>query len=253
MYIGRVAEPTTLGYATPKAKEVPGTGFFCAIAGWAAGGALLSGLGAMLFGEALLVVALVLGVTAIMAGILGLTETVRLQKPRLPVAASGRGGMELAVAGIILGGLALAGVIALPSMNRAACGSTRIKCGSNLRQIGQALRQYAIDDIRHGLFPPSMDVLVAESDLVPEVLTCPLSGTQSGPPPFVVGKNCDYRYLGAGLADTLPPGVVLGTCDPTHHDNEGANVLFGDGSVRWLTTSELLDALTESRELLLNP
>ena len=104
-------------------------------------------------------------------------------------------------------------LVAVPAGLTSACRSreaaNRIKCGSNLRQIGQAMRQYAIDDVRHGRFPrgryepgqppasftgsgsgdpfddavaandvtASMLHLLQSSDLVPEVFVCPSSAT----------------------------------------------------------------------------
>ena len=54
---------------------------------------------------------------------------------------------------VVIGIIALLISILLPSLNRAREAANRIKCGSNMRQIGQAMRQYAIDDLRGGNFP----------------------------------------------------------------------------------------------------
>lgn len=54
---------------------------------------------------------------------------------------------------VVIGIIALLISILLPSLNRAREAANRIKCGSNIRQIGQAMRAYAIDDVRSGAFP----------------------------------------------------------------------------------------------------
>ncbi len=195
----------------------------------------------MAVGDAAFLVSILLAVAGLLAGVVGLVQGHNLPKPR-PTGA--------AWLGIIVGLAALALTYVVPEMGRPSPTARIIKCGSNLRQIGQGLRQYAIDHPTHARYPPTFEVLFPESDLVPEVFICPSSRSQPGPPPFVVGENCDYRYFGLGLDYSLPAEVVLAACDPKHHHRNGASVLFNDGSVRFLTTSEMLDALAVSQAIL---
>ena len=93
-------------------------------------------------------------------------------------------------------------------------------------------------------------MLLANSDLVPEAFLCP-SGDLADtavppPPPLVFGVNCDYRYFGGGLTYSAPAGLLVGLCDPRNHGDFGTPALFADGSVRPLTTIELVDALAEA-------
>jgi prepilin-type processing-associated H-X9-DG protein len=181
------------------------------------------------------IVPVVLAIPAIIFGAIGIAKTGRPQ-------VKGRG---MAIAGLVMGlvsvvlGLTLGVAILLPSLNRAREAANRIKCGSNLRQIGQAMRQYAIDDVRSGYYPPDLETLyaAAQPGLGLDAFICPTSAAAAAPPPFVVGQNNSYVYLAAGLTDAAPATTPVAHCE-THIHGDGTNILYSDGSVRFVLAAQ---------------
>ena len=141
--------------------------------------------------------------------------------------------------------------VLLPSLNRARDAANKVKSGSNLRQIGMGMRQYAIDDVRAGKYPPDLRTLFlkSEGDLAMDVFVNPRTNTQL-PQMMVqsreaqadwVEANSDYVYLAGGMTDSAPSTVPLAYEDPAKiGDNpDGVNVLYADGSVRFIPLAML--------------
>ena len=149
-------------------------------------------------------------------------------------------------------------LLILPSMGRAREPANRVKCASNLRQIGQGIQMYANE--HGGIFPPSLDVVLSSQDLTSEVFICPSSNHEraAGATTQAVVANfradplhCSYVYTGVGLTSaTATPAHVLAYEQATNHNHKGMNVLYGDGTVRWLDakpSAHLLSELTAGR------
>src|ERR1041385_399201 len=112
---------------------------------------------------------------------------------------------------VVIGIIALLISILLPSLNRARETANRVKCGSNMRQIGQAMLLYSNEN--KAKYPPDLGTLVKTEDISIEVFTCPSSDTAI--PPDIrsgaldkqaawVNGNSDYVYLGKGFTHSAP-------------------------------------------------
>lgn len=173
-------------------------------------------------------------ILAIIFGIVGLNKT---RDPRV-------GGKGLAIAGICVGGFTLLLVplmiaILLPSLNRAREQANRVKCASNMRQIGQEIAMYA--NSNGNAFPQKLeDLLAFNPSLSHDVFVCPSDNKTppSNAQEIADGSHCSYTYVGKDLnASASPDSVVL--FEPlSNHQGEGMNVLFADFHVEYLRKAE---------------
>ncbi len=98
----------------------------------------------------------------------------------------------------------------------------RYVCGYELRQIGITLSEYAY--AHENRLPESLDVLTASVDGL--TLQCP---SQTGLP---------YVYYGRGQTWPLGEDVPVVAEPLANHEGDGMNILFGDGSVRFILATE---------------
>jgi prepilin-type processing-associated H-X9-DG protein len=167
---------------------------------------------------------------AIVFGIVGIVETKGGRKK----------GFGMALAGLILGllvGPVVLIAILLPSLNRARETANRVKCASNMRQIGQAMLLYANDNM--GKYPPDLPTLLKNEDIAASIFLCPSSGetAANGPADLESGGHDSYVYLGKGLTESSDQNLpTLYEVDAHHID--GANFLFVDGHVEFIPKSQ---------------
>jgi hypothetical protein len=138
-----------------------------------------------------------------------------------------------------------------PSVHRAREASRRAACASNLTQIGFALSRYATNN--GGNFPNALDALVLDGSLPAELLICPSATADTAAPGqtpaeqaanLPKGKHLSYVYVGKGVSFMSPKQVVV--YEPlAHHDNEGVNALYSDGTVQFLPRPAALTAIPQ--------
>ncbi|HEY1921433.1 MAG TPA: H-X9-DG-CTERM domain-containing protein [Tepidisphaeraceae bacterium] len=160
-------------------------------------------------------------------------------------------GSSQAVASLGVGQSALMASIMIPSLNRARETANRVKCASNLRQIGQAILLYSND--KKGQYPPDLGTLIKTEDITISVFVCPDS---HGPPPPAgmtpdqqadwVNQNSDYIYVGAGMKQGVDGMTVVCYEKDVDHGNDGMNILFGDGHVEFLTLKSAHELIEKS-------
>ena len=139
-----------------------------------------------------------------------------------------------------VGGSALAVSILLPSLNRARETANRVKCASNMRQIGQGALLYSNDN--KGKYPDTLGEILKTQDITLEVFECP-SGDVTAPADVAKGtmeakvawvdKGCPYTWVGKGLKNSTPGDVLVLYEREDDHGGDGMNMLFADGHVEW--------------------
>ena len=131
-------------------------------------------------------------------------------------------------------------ILTTPSLHFSPSVANRVKCGSNLRQIGQAIMLYANEN--QGRYPDKLGDLIVE-DMTTAAFICPASNdtpavpgptTQASSANIHAGGHLSYIYLGKGLTGTPPATMVIAYESLTNHANTGMNVLFGDGHVEFI-------------------
>jgi prepilin-type N-terminal cleavage/methylation domain-containing protein len=99
---------------------------------------------------------------------------------------------------VVIGIIALLISILLPSLNKAREAANKVKCASNLRQIGEALLLYANDN--HGAFPRTIYAGPSSTTLIPS--DSGLVAAANMTDPFAQGTN-------AGNLNNVPQALYL--------------------------------------------
>jgi prepilin-type processing-associated H-X9-DG protein len=239
-----------LDYAGPETRRASDP---LAIASMACGLAFLPGVLLLIAMDgrydALKVIVLSLPFVAIVLGLIA-----RRSEKRRGVSGRAAARAYLLLAGVEVAVLLLIAVT-LPQLGRSRETANRVKCGSNLRQIGMAVRLYA--DENGGRFPPDLETLLMTQDVIASMFVCPSSNDDAakGPTTQAVIRElrsgahyCSYVYVGAGLGnDTATEAHVVAYEPVANHHGDGMNVLYGDGHVEFLNRPESDRVLDELR------
>ena len=185
---------------------------------------------------ALVVVILALPIAAVVLGMVA----------QRSIAAPAQAHAGAAIFGCVVLLLAVAVSLILPTLCRSREPANRVKCASNLRQIGDALATYASS--HGGRFPPDLQTLALDSDLTAATFVCPSSNdipaTIDKPADWAAAFKPDshefsYIYVAGGLATSdVTEKTVLAYENPSNHLDSGMNVLYGDYRVEWVPKPE---------------
>jgi hypothetical protein len=138
-------------------------------------------------------------------------------------------------------GIAAVSVL-LPSLCKPRETANRAKCASNLHQIGLAILLFTQEHGGH--YPDSFAQLMTEEQLTASVFVCPSSNDQaaSGDNPDAVAANLytphhlSYVYVGKGKTTaTVNADMVIAYEPLTNHQDDGMEVLYGDGHAKWVS------------------
>jgi len=186
-------------------------------------------------------------ILAVIFGIIGLRKT---KDPRV-------GHKGAAIAGIVLGCLCMLTI--LPEEVNIGWQfhhtAERVRCASNLRQIGEALLNYS--NANWGPYPPDLGTLVKTQSISVDDFLCPSMPGGSSLPSILdqmtvdqkadwVNQHADVVYLGAGLRQGAPPETIMlyekhdernSPPDGSFNDYE-VQMLFADGHVEAIPSAE---------------
>ena len=244
--------PPTIDYHTPRPPDGPRTDPLAIVSVVSGSLSFAACLAVDLVGLGGFAASFLLGVVAVATAVAAAVRTSTFRRIRIERKTPPFVGGGLARGGLLMGIVAVCMMVfVVPQLGRARESANRVKCASNLRQIGQGLRQYAID--HGGVYPPDLDTLLTYAGSAADVLLCPRGDERADDtPPYELGVDCSYAMFALGTRERRPQDEVLATCDPRNHPprdsatTSGANVLFADGSVEFLEEDEFLAALAAS-------
>lgn len=150
-------------------------------------------------------------------------------------------GQGMAIAGVVIGPLVLVIALVAGGISKAVTSRHHEKniktCASNLRKLGQALKQYTQE--HNGRYPKSLLELFPKYIDDPAVFWCP--GDKDSRRPKTIRNESDtlvsYKYTPPEPGDDRKLWQIQIISDNSldNHDGSGQNVLMGDGVVVWIS------------------
>ena len=120
-----------------------------------------------------------------------------------------------------------------PELGKTLRECCRVRCRQNLEEIYLTLCRYAQG--HDGRLPEGLDALAPDLLAQPRVLHCPgdaLASRAKG------GTNFSYMYPVSLQGKIGDPDPIVCDIEPGNHGDEGRNVLFLDGTVRWVAEED---------------
>lgn len=144
-----------------------------------------------------------------------------------------------------IGIAAMVTAVALPAVNSARERAHRVQSAANLRQIGQGIMLYRVDNKK---MPADLGQILTNAEMSANVF---INSAWSELPPEVeqmtseqqaewVNANSDYIYIGASLKGFENAEHILAYEDPEKSGGEGINVLYMDGHVEWRSDTQAI-------------
>ena len=196
---------------------------------------------------------LVLGILGIIPfGLLGAVPAVicgHIARPKIKGSGGTIVGQGRATAGLVLGyigivlHLLILPAMLLPAIAEARNRARRVKCLSNLSQIGKGCYMYSTE--HEESFPPDLKTMAEQTGYYPELFVCPTTGKTPGEFSSL-DEWSDYILVpNRSMGDS--PNAVLAFSRPDCYPDKGGNVLTVDGAVYWHDIAEYDELTTEFR------
>lgn len=158
----------------------------------------------------------------------------------------------LVLAALICGAFLLLAFLLMPSESYPREAAQRVNCASHMRQIGQAILLYAMDN--QGQFPPRLEEAFLTQQISAVIFVCPSSSDTEAPGGTLQAQaanlstpgHMSYVYLGKGMTTTTKADAIVLYEPLTNHGNDGANFLFADGHVEFASApiaQKMIDAI----------
>lgn len=160
--------------------------------------------------------------------------------------ASKGGGLGIVIVICVIGLVMMVfgvGAIFAPALSRAKHMANRVVCANNLQAIHLAMATDAVTN--EDRFPSHIGLLLDEGLVAAKQFDSPGGGgtvalLPNRTAPLAPYKFGDYYFVYSSMIGTKARAEAL-LAFSISHDGEGRNVLFGDGTVQWVSESEFLD------------
>ena len=133
--------------------------------------------------------------------------------------------------------------IFMPARSRPRYYATRLPCGSNMKELGMVMLIYANDN--KGKYPESdqwCDLLIKDPNVPETSFVCPAN--KKARSTYAINPNCEPNSpddmvllfeTKAGWNQQGGPELLT----TENHQDKGSNILFNDGTVKFIRTEEL--------------